>query len=70
MPSLNAARRDFFANTGDSQLRPYTSWVDFAQNVKHPASVVNFIAAYGTHAELQAADVDTLVEKRAVAMAM
>ena len=30
VPSLNEARREFFAMTGDSQLTPYTSWVDFA----------------------------------------
>ena len=36
--------------TGDSQLKPYESWVDFAANLKHPESLINFIAAYGTHA--------------------
>ena len=35
--------------TGDSQLKPYASWVDFMNNLKHPESLVNFIAAYGTH---------------------
>ena len=30
MPSLNAARRDFLSMTSDSQLKPYTSWVDLA----------------------------------------
>ena len=70
IPSLNAARRDFFAGTGDSQLKPYTSWVDFAQNLKHPESLINFIAAYGTHDGLLATDVDTLAEKRAVATAL
>ncbi|WPC06764.1 peroxidase family protein [Pseudomonas benzenivorans] len=69
-PSLNAARRDFWENTGDSQLSPYTSWFDFSLNMRHPSSLVNFIAAYGTHAELLAADVDTLAEKRAVAAAL
>ncbi|WP_439858875.1 peroxidase family protein [Pseudomonas sp. MBLB4136] len=69
-PSLNAARRDFWENTGDSQLTPYSSWVDFAMNMRHPTSLVNFIAAYGTHAELLAVDVDTLAEKRAVAAAL
>ena len=49
IPSLNAARREFFEMTGDSQLTPYTSWIDFMQNLKHPESLVNFIAAYGTH---------------------
>jgi Ca2+-binding RTX toxin-like protein len=70
VPGLNEARRQFYAMTGDSLLTPYTSWVDFAQHVKHPMSVINFIAAYGTHAELLAADVNTVAEKRAVAMAL
>ena len=35
--------------TGDSQLKPYTSWADFVQHLKHPESLINFIAAYGTH---------------------
>ncbi|WPC06763.1 peroxidase family protein [Pseudomonas benzenivorans] len=70
IPSFNAARREFYNMTGDSQLRPYISWVDLLQNLKHPASLINFIAAYGTHAELLAADVDTLAEKRAVATAL
>ena len=70
VPTLNAARRDFYEHTSDTQLKPYESWVDFAANLKHPASVINFIAAYGTHAELTTADVDTLVDKRAVATAL
>ncbi len=70
VPSLNAARREFHDMTGDSQLTPYESWIDFMQGIEHPESLVNFIAAYGTHAELIAADVDTLAEKRAVAMAL
>ena len=60
VPTLNEARADFFAMTQDSQLKPYESWVDFAAHLKHEASVINFIAAYGTHSELLAADVDTL----------
>ncbi|MDH4581494.1 heme peroxidase, partial [Pseudomonas sp. BN415] len=70
VPTLNAARQDFYNATGDSQLRPYTSWVDFAAHLKHQTSIVNFIAAYGTHAELLAADVNTTAEKRAVAFAL
>ena len=70
IPSLNAARREFYDMTSDSQLKPYTSWVDFANHLKHPESLVNFIAAYGTHGQLTAADVDTLAEKRAVASAL
>src|SRR5215467_12084697 len=55
LPSLNEARREFYAMTsqdnaaGDSSLLPYTSWADYAQHLKHPESLINFIAAYGTH---------------------
>jgi len=49
VPSLNEARAQFFEQTGDSTLQPYGSWFDFAVELKHPASVINFIAAYGTH---------------------
>lgn len=70
IPSLNAARRDFFTNTSDSQLKPYESWVDFANSVRNPESVINFIAAYGTHSALRAADVDTMADKRAIATAL
>ena len=68
VPSLNAARREFYDMTSDSQLKPYTSWLDLTQNLKHEASVINFIAAYGTHADaITAARRDTLAEKRAAA---
>src|SRR6185437_1230017 len=75
IPSLNAARREFYANTinndvGDQNMKPYTSWVDLVHHLKHPESLINFIAAYGTHSALLAADVDTLAEKRAVAAAL
>ena len=51
-PSLNAAREKFYDETGDTLLKPYESWADFALNLKNPASIINFIAAYGTHAAL------------------
>src|SRR5680860_105325 len=70
VPSLNAARRDFFDATGDSQLQPYDNWFKFGLGLRHAESLINFIAAYGTHAELNAADVDTLVDKRAIATAL
>ncbi len=66
VPSLNAARRDFYDVTGDSQLKPYTSWIDLTQHLKHEASVVNFIAAYGTHETI--VDATSLAAKRAAAM--
>ncbi|KQY26650.1 peroxidase family protein [Rhizobium sp. Root482] len=69
MPSLNEARAQFQAAAGgDSQLDPYTSWTDFALNLKNPASIVNFIAAYGTHDAIAAQE--SIAGKRAAAMAM
>ena len=49
VPALNVFRRQLFNRTNDSQLQPYTSWVDFGENIKHPESLVNFVAAYGQH---------------------
>ena len=52
VPSFNIVREQLYAATGDAQLTPYTSWLDFAQNIKNPMSVINFIAAYGTHSSI------------------
>ena len=52
VPSLNEARAEFYAGTSDFQLKPYESWADFALNLKNPASIINFIAAYGTHTSI------------------
>ena len=41
--------------TGDGQLKPYISWVDFGMHLKHPESLINFIAAYGTHSSITSA---------------
>ena len=49
IPPLNDVRRQIFAATNDGQLKPYTDWIDFGQQLKHPESLVNFVAAYGTH---------------------
>src|SRR3546814_19892762 len=50
VPSLNAARREFYEVTNtDARLTPYESWVDFAGNPKNEASLITFVAAYGTH---------------------
>ncbi|MEJ5989219.1 peroxidase family protein [Ramlibacter sp. PS3R-8] len=70
VPTLNQSRAEFYAMTGDANLKPYTSWADLAGHLKHEASLVNFIASYGRHAELAAADVDTLADRRAVAVAL
>ena len=49
VPPLNVFRREMFGATNDGQLAPYSSWVDFGENLKHPESLVNFVAAYGKH---------------------
>lgn len=69
VPSLNAARREFYEVTNnDARLKPYESWVDFAGNLKNEASIINFIAAYGLHPLITG---ETAVEgKRAAAMAI
>ena len=68
VPSLNEARAQFFAGSGDSQVKPYESWQDFAFNLKTPASVINFIAAYGTHETI--VNAATAADKRDAAMAL
>jgi Ca2+-binding RTX toxin-like protein len=65
VPSLNEARKQFFADTGDTRVKPYESWYDFALSLKNTASVINFIAAYGTHTSITSAT--TLEAKRAAA---
>ncbi|WP_281270379.1 peroxidase family protein [Pelagibacterium sediminicola] len=68
VPSLNEARAQLHAASNSSWLKPYESWADFGANLKTPASIINFIAAYGTHTSI--VDADTLVEKRDAATAL
>ena len=68
IPSLNESRAQIYEMTGAVDVKPYTSWIDFAQHIKHPLSIVNFIAAYGTHPLITAET--TLEGKRAAAMAI
>src|SRR5690606_23476403 len=58
VPPLQEARQTFFDATGDPSLRPYSNWVDFGNGLKNGnifgrdatnSSLVNFVAAYGTH---------------------
>ena len=67
-PGLNGARAMFFRDTGLAILEPYANWVDFGLGIKHPESLLNFIAAYGTHSTITAAT--TLAGKRAAAQAL
>ena len=55
-PTLNAARRSFFASSNNSALAPYESWADFQFSIRNPGSLVNFVAAYGTHATITGED--------------
>jgi Ca2+-binding RTX toxin-like protein len=68
VPPLNEVRRQIFAQTNDGQLAPYANWSDFGQHLKHPESLVNFVAAYGTHPSITGAS--TLEAKRAAARAI
>jgi Ca2+-binding RTX toxin-like protein len=68
VPQLNNLRRQIFAATNDGQLRPYTSWSDFGQHLKHPESLINFVAAYGTHPTITSQT--TVAGKRAAAKAI
>lgn len=68
IPSLNAAREMFFRDTALSILEPYQSWADFELSMKNPESLVNFIAAYGSHSTIT--DATTLEGKRAAAQAL
>ena len=42
--------------TNDGQLAPYTDWSDYGQHLKHPESLVNYVAAYGEHPTITRAD--------------
>ena len=62
---LNEVRNQLFSQTSESQLKPYISWEDFGSQLKHIESLVNFVAAYGTHASIIiAADDRTLQSRR------
>ena len=66
--TLNALRRTLHDKTNDGRLTPYTSWIDFGENLKHPESLVNFVAAYGKHPTVVAAS--TTAAKRAAARSL
>jgi len=68
IPPLNDVRRQIFQRTNDGQLAPYTDWSDFGQHLKHPQSLINFVAAYGKHPSITSQS--TLAGKRAAARAI
>ncbi|MFG1606599.1 peroxidase family protein [Actinoplanes sp. NPDC049265] len=63
LPTLNQFRR-----SQGTALPAYTSWVDFGEHLKHPESLVNFIAAYGKHPSIASAS--SISAKRAAAQAL
>src|SRR5262245_62763600 len=63
---LNLVRNEIYSQTHDTNLKPYENWDEFRQFLKHDASIINFLAAYGTHASITAAT--TLEDKRAAAL--
>lgn len=76
VPPLQVARRTFFEESGDPMLEPYSSWIDFGLSLKNGdnfgretnypnASLVNFVAAYGTHPSVAGAA--TVAARRAAA---
>ena len=62
IPTLNDARAQIFHDFGHPDLKPYTSWTDFSLHIKNPLSIINFVAAYGTHSSITSAT--TLDAKR------
>jgi Ca2+-binding RTX toxin-like protein len=64
VPSLNEARRQFYAATNNNAaLEPYKNWTDFGLGLRHAESLVNFVAAYGTHPSISG----TVAQRRAAA---
>ena len=68
IPSLNEVRRQLFAASHDGRVAPYTSWADLGQHLKHPETLVNLIAAYGTYPTVR--DAHTVAERRAAAQSL
>ena len=61
IPSLNSFRTSLYESTGITSLAPYGSWAEFGQNLRHPESLVNFIAAYGSTTGVLLPDASTAV---------
>lgn len=49
---LNLVRNQLFSQTGEAQLKAYANWAEFGSQLKHPESLINFVAAYGTHGSI------------------
>ncbi|MFZ4721084.1 MAG: peroxidase family protein, partial [Ilumatobacteraceae bacterium] len=49
IPTMNNFRRALYGRTLDFGLAPYSNWLDFGTAMRNESSLVNFVAAYGTH---------------------
>ncbi len=65
IPPLNDVRAQIAEATNDPAMEPYESWSEFGQHLRHPESLVNFVAAYGKHPSILQAT--TLAAKREAA---
>ena len=65
VPPLNEVRRQLNATTNDPALVPYANWIEFGDALRHPTSLVNFVAAYGHHPSILGAT--TVADKREAA---
>jgi Ca2+-binding RTX toxin-like protein len=73
VPTLNLLRNQIYTQLGtgataNTELKPYANWNEFGQFLKHAESLVNFIAAYGTHSSITSQT--TLAGKRAAAQTL
>ena len=66
VPPINLVRAQIYNATNDQTLKPYDNWAEFGSFLKHPASLINFVAAYGQHASITAAT--TAADKRVAAL--
>ncbi len=67
VPGLNDARGELTSANG-ANLPRYATWSDFGAALRHPESLVNFIAAYATESSVVSAT--TTAGKRAAAQAL
>jgi Ca2+-binding RTX toxin-like protein len=58
IPPLNDVRRQLFEVSGRPELVPYESWMDYSFSLKHQETLVNLVAAYGTHTHITTLDPD------------
>jgi beta-lactam-binding protein with PASTA domain/Ca2+-binding RTX toxin-like protein len=65
IPPLNEVRRQFYDATHDAAVLPYANWFEFGLGLRHYESLINFIAAYGTHPSITSAT--TVAAKRTAA---